>query len=246
VRAPLRLKEMTPDLVALAIASNPRLIVPAGTCEQHGPHLPMGSDAIIVDRLADDLSAEFRIVRAPTIEYGVNAVTADVLHGGASVRRKTLRRWLNDLLPDWENSGVEEFLVLTAHGHGPHQEALATVVTNRARVRVVDVFAIDLPGVTEAADGPIHGGEVDTSLMLFIAPQLVRMDLARDCILPETERRRYRRGTMMHLPVASQGSVGTPTRATPERGRLIYEFIRGRIRERVLGADAAPAAVAEP
>jgi creatinine amidohydrolase len=237
---------MTPDDVALAIASNPRLIVPAGTCEQHGPHLPMGSDAIIVDRLADDLSAEFRIVRAPTIEYGVNAVTAEVLPGSASVRRKTLRRWLNDLLPDWEKSGVEEFLVLTAHGHGPHQEALATVVTNRARVRVVDIFAIDLPGVAEAADGPIHGGEVDTSLMLFIAPQLVRMDLARDCILPETERRRYRRGTMMHLPAASQGSVGAPTRASMERGRLIYEFIQGRIRERVLGVALNSAAAAEP
>jgi creatinine amidohydrolase len=232
---PLRLKEMTPGDVALAIASNPRLIVPAGTCEQHGSHLPMGSDAIIVERLADDLSAEFRIVRTPTIEFGVNAVAAEVLPGSASVRRKTLRRWLNDLLTDWERSGVEEFLVLTAHGHAPHQEALATVVTDRARVRVIDVFAMDLATVTETADGPIHGGEVDTSLMLYIAPHLVRMDLARDCILPESERRRYRRGTMMRLPAASQGSVGAPTRSSAERGRVIYDFIRKRICERVFG-----------
>jgi len=231
---------MTPDELALALAVNPRLIVPTGTCEQHGPHLPLGSDALIVERLADDLSAEFRIVRAPTIEYGVNAVTRETLAGNASVRRKTLRRWLNDLLQDWELGGVEEFLVLTAHGHAPHQEALATVVTNRSRVRVVDVFAIDLTSVTDAAEGggPIHGGEVDTSLMLYIAPQLVRMDLARDCILPESERRRYRRGTMMLLPAASQGSVGAPTRASTERGRLIYEFIRRRICERVLGVQA--------
>jgi creatinine amidohydrolase len=199
----------------------------------------MGSDAIIVDRLADDLSAEFRIVRAPTIEYGVNALTAEVLPGSASVRRKTLRRWFNDLLPDWERSGIEEFLVLTAHGHAPHQEALATVMTNHARVRVIDVFAMDLASVAETADGPIHGGEVDTALMLYIAPHLVRMDLARDCILPEAERRRYRRGTMMHLPAASQGSVGAPTRASAERGQVIYDFIRNRICERVLGVTAA-------
>jgi len=239
VRAPLRLKEMAPDDVRRAIAANPRLIIPAGTCEQHGPHLPLGSDAIIVERLADDLSAEFGIVTAPTIEYGVNAITAGGLPGSASVRRKTLRRWLNDLLPEWERCGVEEFLVLTAHGHAPHQEALATVVTDRARVRVIDVFAIDLTGVAATADGPIHGGEVDTSLMLFIAPHLVRMDLARDCILPETELRRYRRGTMMRLPAFSQGSVGEPTRASAATGRLIYEFIRGRIRERVLEACTA-------
>jgi len=240
-RLPLRLKEMTPDDVAFALASNPRLIVPAGTCESHGPHLPMGTDAIIVDRLADDLSMEFRIVRAPTVEYGVNAVTAGPLAGGASVRRKTLRRWLNDLLPDWERAGVEEFLVLTAQGHAPHQEALTTAVTDRARIKVVDIFAIDLAEVAEPSEDPIHGGEVDTSLMLYIAPHLVRMDRARDCILPETERRRYRRGTVMRLPVGSQGSVGAPTQASVERGRAMYDLIVSRIRERVLPA-AAPMA----
>ena len=233
---PLRLREMAPDDVALAIAANPRLIVPAATCEHHGRHLPLGCDALIVERLADDLSAEFRIVTAPTIAYGVNADTARLLPGGASLRRKTLRRLLNDLLLDWEKAGVEEFLVLTAHGHAPHQEALTTVLTDRARVRVVDIFSIDFGDVLESPDGPIHGGEVDTSLMLYVAPQLVRMDLARDSILPERERRRYRRGTRMLLPGASDGSVGEPTRASAEKGARLYAFIRDRIRERVLGA----------
>ena len=240
---PLRLKEMAPDDVELAIAANPRLIVPAATCEHHGRHLPLGCDALIVERLADDLSAEFGIVTAPTIEYGVNAETAEVLAGSASVRRKTLRRLLNDLLLDWEKTGVEEFLVLTAHGHAPHQEALATVVTDRARVRVIDIFSMDLGEVLESPGGPIHGGEVDTSLMLYVAPHLVRMDLARDYILPEPERRRYRRGTRLLLPGSSLGSVGAPTLASPEKGKRIYEFIRGRIRDRVFaaGAQAAPA-----
>jgi creatinine amidohydrolase len=242
VRPPLRLKDMAPGDVALALAANPRLIVPAGTCEPHGPHMPMGSDTIIVDRLADDLSAEFGIVRAPTIEYGVNAVTRDAAAGSAAVRRKTLRRWLNDLLPEWERAGVEEFLVLTAHGHAPHQEALATVVTDRARVRVIDIFALHEDPEVAGAEGPIHGGELDTSLLLYLAPQLVRMDRALDCILPETERRRYRRGTMLHLPGAAQGSIGTPTRATAERGGELYALIRQRIRDRVLGADAPAAA----
>jgi creatinine amidohydrolase len=232
---------MPPDDVALAIAANPRLIVPAATCEHHGRHLPLGCDAFIVERLADDLSAEFRIVTAPTIEYGVNADTEQLLRGSASVRRKTLRRLLNDLLLDWEKAGVEEFLVLTAHGHAPHQEALATVVTRRARVRVIDIFSMDLGSVIDSPSGPIHGGEVDTSLMLYVAPQLVRMDLARDSILPDGERRRYRRGTRMILPGASEGSIGEPTLASVEKGRRLYEFIRGVIRERVLGGGAEAA-----
>ena len=50
---PRLLKEMIPSEVAAAQAADPRLIVPVGTCEQHGPHLPMSCDTIIVDRLAD-------------------------------------------------------------------------------------------------------------------------------------------------------------------------------------------------
>ena len=235
---PLRIKLLSPGAVRRALEANPRLIVPVGTCEQHGPHLPLGCDSVIVERLADDLSAEFGILVAPTIEYGVNVATARPLPGNASVRRKTLRRWVNDLLLEWERQGVEEFLILTAHGHAPHQEALGTVVTERARVRVIDIFSIELGSLFERAEGPIHGGEVDTSLLLFLAPHLVRMDEARDFILPETTVRRYRRGSTMRLPGVCPGSVGEPTRASAEKGQRVFEFIKERIRTRVLGATA--------
>ena len=129
---PRLLKEMIPSEVAAAQTADPRLIVPVGTCEQHGPHLPMSCDTIIVDRLADDLSAEFSVIRAPTIEYGVNSTTERVFPGNGSVRKKTLHRTLNDLLDSWESCGFEEFILLTAHGHDPNQEALATVITKRA------------------------------------------------------------------------------------------------------------------
>lgn len=237
---PLRLKEMSPDEVRRAIAANPRLIVPVGTCEQHGPHLPLGCDTIVIERLADDLSAEFRIVRVPTVEYGVNEAGAQAFPGSASVRRKTLRRWLNDLLPDWEIAGVEEFLILTMHGHAPHQEALGTVVTDRARVRVIDILAIDLTSLVEGPSGPIHGGEVDTSLLLYVAPHLVRMEQAKDFILPEQNVRRYRRGATLAMPALALGSVGTPTRASSEKGARLYAHIKNKIREQVLAANAPP------
>src|SRR5262245_45202658 len=115
-------KEMRPADIAAAIAADPRLIVPAGTCEQHGPHLPVGCDTIIVERLADDLSAEFGLLRAPTLEYGVNTDTDRQYGGNASLRRKTLHRALNDLLDSWEASGIREFILLTAHESDGHIE----------------------------------------------------------------------------------------------------------------------------
>ena len=229
---PRRLKEIVPAEAAAAIATDPRLIVPVGTCEQHGPHLPLGCDTMIVERLADDLSAEFGVLRAPAVEYGVNVDTERGFVGNASVRKKTLHRMLNDLLASWEATGVREFILLTAHGHDPHQEALTTVMTTEARVRVVDIFAVRLADLLEGQTEAMHGDEVDTSIMLYLAPDLVRMDLAQDYMMSRDAVRRYRRG-WMKVPKGSPGSIGRPTLATAEKGKALYERIRSRISDRI-------------
>ena len=229
---PRRLKELIPTEVAAILANDPRLIVPVGTCEQHGPHLPLGCDTVIVERLADDLSAEFGVLRAPTVEYGVNVDTEQGFIGNGSVRKKTLHRMLNDLLASWETTGFREFVLLTAHGHDPHQEALATVITTQARVRVVDIFAIDLSDILEGQREPMHGDEVDTSLMLYLAPSLVHLELAQDYMMSREELRRYRRG-WLRVPKGSPGSIGRPTLASAAKGEALYERIRRRISDRV-------------
>lgn len=230
---------MRPDDIVTALEQDARLIVPIGTCEQHGPHMPLGCDTIIVERLADELSAEFGVLRAPTLEYGVNVVTERGFAGNGWLRRKTLHRALNDLLDTWESTGIREFILLTAHEHDPHLEALATVITSGARVRVVDIFAMDLRDLLEGQTEPMHGDEVDTSLILYLAPELVRMDLAQDYMMSRDELRRYRRG-WLRIPKGSPGSIGRPRLASKEKGRLLYERIYSRVRERVFLA-AAPA-----
>jgi creatinine amidohydrolase len=229
---PRRIKEMRPGEIASAIEADPRLIIPVGTCEQHGRHLPLGSDTLIVEHLADDLSAEFGILRAPTLEYGVNVDTEKGFPGNASLRKKTLHRMLNDLLDSWELTGVMEFILLTAHEHDPHQEALATVITTVSRVRVVDIFSVNFGELLEGQSEPMHGDEVDTSLMLYIAPDLVRMDLAEDYMMSREELRRYRRG-WLKIPTGSSGSIGRPSLASADKGAAIYAFIRERVRSRV-------------
>lgn len=229
---PRRIKTMRPDDIAKVLAVDPRLIVPIGTCEQHGPHMPLGCDTIIVERLADDLSAEFGVLRAPTMEYGVNVVTERLFAGNASLRRKTLHRALNDLIDTWESSGVSEFILLTAHEHDPHLEAISTIITRGARVRVVDIFGMKFGDLLEGQTEPMHGDEVDTSLMLHIAPELVDMELAQEYMMSRDELRRYRRG-WLRIPEVSPGSIGRPRLATAEKGRLLYERIHERVREKI-------------
>jgi len=229
---PRRLKDMTPADVATHVAADPRLILPVGTCEQHGPHLPLGVDTYIVERLSDDLSAEFNVLVAPALEYGVNVDTERSFAGNGSVRKKTLHRMLNDLLASWESSGIREFILLTAHGHDAHQEALATVITAEARVRVVDIFAVRIDDLLEGQTEQMHGDEVDTSIMLHLAPDLVRMELAEDYMMSRDALRRYRRG-WLKVPQQSAGSIGRPSLASAEKGRALYDRIRSRIASRI-------------
>src|SRR5436190_13013781 len=121
---PSRLKDMTPGSVGERLRQRPTLIVPVGTTEQHGPHLPLGCDTIIVERLADDLSEAFGIPCAPTVEYGVHAATRP-FPGAATLRRRTLHRVMNELIESWEEgAGVREFFILTAQSSEGHLEAL--------------------------------------------------------------------------------------------------------------------------
>jgi creatinine amidohydrolase len=197
-----------------------------------------------VERLADDLSAEFGVLLAPTVEYGVNARTRTTYPGNASLRRKTLHRFMNDLVGSWEESGVRQFIILTAHGHDPHQEALSTLRTRDATVRTVDIFTARLEG--EDVGLPIHGGALDTSLALFVSGDLVRLEDAQD-YLPSARRLRawYRRGSRS-VPPEGPGSVGHPTRASVEAGARLYHLIYERIATRVFGRAPRPTPIARP
>jgi creatinine amidohydrolase len=97
---------------------------------------------------------------------------------------------------------------------------------------VVDVLSMDFRSLLEGQTEPMHGDEVDTSLMLYIAPDLVRMDLAEDYMMSRDELRRYRRG-WLKIPRGSSGSIGRPSLASAEKGAAIYARIRDRVRSRV-------------
>lgn len=202
---PWRLKEMTPAEARDRLRATGRILLPSGTMELRGPHLPLGCDTIILDRLADDLSSRTGIPRAPTVEFGVHSRQDEAGPGTASLSRKTLHRVMNELIAAWEeDGGVGEFLVLTAHAVEAHQEALSTIRA-RGLVRVVDIFGFDFSGLLEVSGGPLHGGELDTSLLLHLRPDLVRTTAAT-----------------------------TRLRASAEKGKRLYDYVLQQIAQRWL------------
>ena len=226
---------MTPTAIGELLGRRPTLIVPVGTTEQHGPHLPLGCDTLIVERLADDLSAAFTVLRAPTVEFGVHTISRP-LPGGAALRHRTLHRVMNELIESWEDgAGVREFVILTAQASEGHLEALSTIRTEKSTIQVVDIFGLDFGPLLDQPGSPIHGGELDTSLLLYLAPELVRMDLALDFALTPKMLARYRPGHIRRLPEGSPGSVGYPTLASAQKGEILYKFILDRISSYLAG-----------
>ena len=219
----LGLDELSWIDVAAHLARDPRLIIPAGALEQHGPHLPLGSNVLIARHIAGDLSRAFHVLRAPTVHYGVNVASDRAYAGTASLIQKTLHRVMNELLAAWEAHGIREFIIITAHRHEPHLDALATLVTRKARVRVLSVWDIELADLLDAQPGPLHAGEAETSVMLHLYPSLVRMERARDFEISDDAFRRYVRDQLPSPPPGGAGVVGRPSLASAEKGAVIYQ-----------------------
>ncbi len=220
------------DVVA-HLARDPRLIVPVGALDQHGAHLPLGTNVLIARQIAHDLAHEFRVLRAPTFYYGVSVQTEQPYAGTASLQKKTLHLAMNELLTGWEKHGVTEIIFITAQRYEPHVEAIATLYPRRARVRVVQVWDTPIADLLEVQSAPLHADVAETSVMLFLYPELVRMDRAQDFDLAPKLFQRYLDGRLDLPLVEGAGSIGRPSAANAAKGEKIYQRILDTIRNAI-------------
>lgn len=227
------LSELSWSEVVTHLETERRLILPVATCDQYGPHLPIGASRFVTEALSGELSREFGIILAPTFSYGVNVPSEKDYPGTAGLRGKTLHRALNELIASWEQNGFDEFVLITASEDDPHVEAMAAVYARQARIRVIEALAMNLSEYLRAPPTPQHGGETMTSLLLHLQPEVVRMEAARDYPMDRERFRRFRRGRLRMLPVGCEGSIGFPSLATAETGAAIFSHILERIREKV-------------
>jgi len=145
------------------------LCIPVGSCEQHGPHLPMATDTIIAEALAGGLAARRpRTVVGPSL-----SVTASGEHaafpGTLSIGTETTSAVLVELVrsADWAAG------VVLVNGHGGNRDAV-----DRAVALLADEGRSVLPWWPRAAGGDAHAGRTETSLLLALRPDLVRLDRA--------------------------------------------------------------------
>lgn len=208
--------------VARRLVRDARLLLPVGALEQHGPHLPLGANTLIAEAAAHALSSRLGVLCAPAFPYGVNLPRADRFSGTAGLRRKTLHRALNELLAAWEDHGVSEFIVITAHRSEAHMDALLLALSSESRTTVFDLLAIDVGDLLEGDRGPTHAGELETSLLLHLAPERVVVEAVEDAPPDPSALKRYDQGRITTPPLGSRGILGHPSRASATKGEAIF------------------------
>ena len=186
------------------------LVVPVGSLEQHGPHLPLDTDTRVAVELATRLSrCRPDVVVAPAVAYGASGE-----HAGFPGTLLINHAVLADLLVELVRSARASFAgVVVLSAHGGNHEGLA-LVDERCQADGDPVLVLS----AGARGGDAHAGRTETSLMLAIDPDVVRADLAApgrtepiEVLLPQLRAEGVR-------PVSSNGVLGDPRGASADEG----------------------------
>ncbi|HVK22382.1 MAG TPA: creatininase family protein [Actinokineospora sp.] len=238
----------SPDLGA--VDRGVPVVLPIGAVEQHGPHLPVGTDRIVAEAIASDLDSRVGAdaLVLPPIAVGCSDHHTD-FPGTLTLRHTTLLRHVEDVARSVLAQGFTTFLLLNAHGgnQGIGQVAIERLGARHPRARVLGTSWWRLAGpelleISETGPGGVgHACELETSMMLAIAPGLVRTDRIPDrqnepaIAFDDSDMLRGSRATLYRrlIDVAPTGVFGEPKAASAEKGELALTAIGDRLEELV-------------
>lgn len=233
----------TVDITAIG-KTNALVVQPIGAVEQHGPHLPVMTDAFVAEQvaaLAADLT-DAEVWLLPPLHYGKSTEHLGWA-GTMSLSSETLLAVLRDVGRSVAASGFTRLAFVNGHGGNP---ALLDVAARDIRTETgLLVFPVTTGrlGVPAGIDLPdaefsIHGGHVETSVMLHLAPETVRLERAEvgGAQLPELFPAGGELSLEGALPTAwvsddltTNGIIGDPRSATAEIGKEIVDHWTGRL-----------------
>lgn len=197
-----------------ALKGNAVVIIPLGSTEQHGEHLPINTDSNCVFNIAKkaaEVVTEFPVLVLPPLWTGYSPHHMG-FKGAITVKFETYLGILAGIAKSVHNHGFKNILFLNGHGgNSPAVAAMRNKLLEEEKFPVIGYDYWTLPGVTaeirrvnEVDKGvPGHSGEFETSMELFLQPELVEKNLARWV----------------------QGVRGDPSRASREKGEKLFNFI---------------------
>ncbi len=219
------------------------VVVPVAATEQHGAHLPLGTDTIIIEAVVDRLDAAFdgRLLIAPTLAVGCSEHHM-AFPGTLTLGHETFRRWVVDVVESVVRHGFRRILLLNSHGGN---SAICGVLGEQrgqkhpeAEILVTSWFSPCASRLKHLQDGPLgsvgHACEFETSILQAVRPEIVDMASAEDDgIQHRVEAMHF---DLLHAAAAScyrpfdklskTGVFGSPSLASAEKGeRVLAEAV---------------------
>jgi creatinine amidohydrolase len=243
-----RLGELTWNEAQEARARRPIVLIPIGSTEAHGPHLPLATDAILSEELARRSAVALEqsggeVLIAPTLSYALTDYAGEFT-GTISVAAETAARLVSDICCSLLGQGFDRVCLINSHLEPAHVASLRDAC---ARVTERTSRTVAFPDQTERRwartlteeykRGACHAGSYETSLVLAVRPELVRDDVrARLGALPIDLAKAMKAGVRTFGEAgASQAYFGDPAAATRAEGEDIYarlvEMVTTTVRE---------------
>jgi len=212
------------------------IVFPFGTIEEHGSHLPLNTDSLIIQEVLKRVAETRNFFLAPPVYYGVCTTTGR--HPGTiGITAETLRRLSADLIKDAYSKGLRNILLISGHGGSLHMSALketAEIMVDQLddiNIAVFSPYDLLWKELAELAETPndSHAGEIETSIMLYLAPDLVKGRAT--CEYPGLPRPFIVKDKVKYW---KGGVWGDPGKASREKGESAVKLMVDAV-EKVLG-----------
>jgi creatinine amidohydrolase len=225
------LEEMTMGEFEAGLRVTRTILIPFGSTEEHGYHLPLSTDTIQAYEVGKKASAIVPLFVAPPVHYGCCRSTS--CHPGTiSITTHTLKLLLKDIVRSCRSQGLKNFIVLTGHAGGSHRMALLDageeLISEFMDIKMAVVTEFDLASKAARSivetDGDCHAGEIETSRIMYTHPHLIKGEGIKEYpAFPEgllvRNKRRFWNG----------GVWGDPTKASAGKGKQIEDLVVRRI-----------------
>lgn len=228
------IENITMEELKKYIKKFPRIIIPFGSVEEHGPHLPLSTDTIQIMEILKIVEKKIPIFIAPPIHYGVCRSTEQHI-GTIGISPQTLRLLVYDILEGFMRQGFKFFFLISGHAGKLHIfsiiEACEIFVKKFKSIRIfvlseLELIKDELQDIIET-DYDSHAGEIETSRMLFIDKSLVKKPPHK--LKPDKPTFLVGEVTSDKLKYWKSGIWGDPTKASYEKGKKLLELSANKI-----------------
>ena len=220
--------QFDPDLRKRIKQKKQIAIIPVGSIEQHGPHLPISTDSDIVTEISLRLSEKINGILLPTINYGISDEHFPFFN--LSVKKSTLSKMLEDICGSLIKNGISRILII--NGHYGNLDSLKDFERKKKKSRKIKVISY-WKYMDREFD---HAGNVETSIMLAISKN-VKMNNAKKGFqtdgMSKQEISKINKLAQKSFPkVTGNGVWGDPTKSSAKLGRkIINEVVNNLVKE---------------